>query len=224
MKKKMISLLAMSALLANISAYAADLSEEELQEQTRLMQEGEGFGATLKQSARGARTGVKWGARAGAVVGVVGGAATASTPVGGDTTYVIGAVQEALPVTVGVGGAVVGAAVGAGAGAAVGGALGAAKVAISTALRAGLRMWQIRKINNVLQERTTLNSFATLPRGQAMLFVAAYKRNIPVMKRLIGRLSDFVNQEGVWKALTELFFNEKPTSARVQRLQKLIAE
>ncbi len=212
--KKMISLFAVVGLLAHISAYAVDLSEEELQEQTRLMQEGEGVGAALKQSGRGARTGAKWGALAGSVVGTVGGLSEADEKSG-----------LLIPKSAISGGyAVGGAGVGAGAGAAVGAALGAARVAIPMALRSGLRMWQVRKINNVLQERTTLDGFATLPQGQAMLFVAAYKRNIPMVKLLVNRLSDFVNQEGVWKALTQLFFNETPTSARVKRLQKLIAE
>ncbi len=206
--KKMISLFAVVGLLAHISAYAADLSEAELQEQTRLMQEGERLDTARlrKGTAKGAAKGAFYGAGIGGIYKAL--------PEEEDDPL---SLENKGDIAIGVAG-------GAGAGAAVGAALGAAQVAISMALKSGLRMWQVRKINNVLKERTTLDGFATLPQGQAMLFVAAYKRNVPMVKLLVNRLSDFVNQEGVWKALTELFFNETPTSVRVKRLQKLIAE
>ncbi len=113
----------------------------------------------------------------------------------------------------------------AGAGAAVGAAVGsAAGTGIAAVSGAGLRMWQVRKINNTLKELTVLGGFEALSREQAMLFVAAYKRNIPMIKLLVNRLPDFVNRSGVWEALTQLFFNQKPTSSLVQRFQIGITE
>ena len=205
MMKKMISLLAVVGLLAHISAYA--LSEAELQEQTRLMQEG--MAAGLR---KGAQKGAAWGAGIGGLVGL---AKAPGTYKSGTAEGLSGGAEVAARVTatqVGIGAA---------AGAAVGSAVGTGIAAVSGP---GLRMWQVRKINNALKDLTALGNFKKLPQEQAMLFVAAYKRNVPMTKLLVNRLPDFVNQQGIWKALTKLFFNETPTSARVKRLQKLIAE
>ena len=43
-------------------------------------------------------------------------------------------------------------------------------------------------------------------------------------KLLIEYQPNFVDQIGVWKALTELYFNKKPTSGRIQRLKIKISK
>ena len=87
----------------------------------------------------------------------------------------------------------------------------------------GLKWWQRRKINNAVNEHLD-GSFNTFTKPQAMLIVAAYKRNVPLMKLLIDRQPEFMNQDGVWQLLTQLFYNQKPTKSRVKELQKMIQE
>ena len=70
----------------------------------------------------------------------------------------------------------------------------------------GLRRWQLYKIQLSISKYTILN-FETLSQEQAMLMIAAYKRDISMMQELIKRQPLFVNKEGVWQALTEFFFN-----------------
>ena len=87
-----------------------------------------------------------------------------------------------------------------------------------------METWQQDKINNVLETRTSFTSLKKLPQEQATLIVAAYRRNLPMMKLLIDHQPEFVTQTGVWKALTELYFNKKPTSGRVQRLKEMVTK
>ncbi len=87
----------------------------------------------------------------------------------------------------------------------------------------GLQWWQRRKINNAVNEHLDSN-VKVLTKPQAMLVIAAYKRNLPMLKVLIDRQLEFVNQDGVWKLLTELFYNQKPIKSRVKELQKMIQE
>ena len=81
---------------------------------------------------------------------------------------------------------------------------------------------QLDRIDRVLEIRTSFTSLKELSREQAILIIATYRRNIPMMKLLINHQPEFVTQTGVWKALTELYFNQKPTSGRIQRLKEMI--
>jgi hypothetical protein len=109
-------------------------------------------------------------------------------------------------------------------GLAVGAYAGAGLGAIwSIPYTATMHWWQRRKVSRIVNEHTGLD-FKTIPMRQALVFVAAYKRNVPLLQKLITEQSGFVLQPGVWKALTELFFNDYPVSSRVRKLQKMIQE
>lgn len=208
--KKSLLFGAVLVLSAPFMAYAADISKEEkaLQEHVEFMRGEKSF---YREKAK---KGAKIGAAAGAVM--LGGVAITHPK------YMESGIQEeakrkgyskpmqsfaGVPkgVTVGaLGGAIIGS-------------------MWSIPIAQGLQWWQRRKIDGAVNEHLDV-SFKTMTKLQAMLVVAAYKRNVPLMKVLINRLPDFVNQKGVWQALTELFMNKKPTSARVKELKKLIQE
>ena len=80
------------------------------------------------------------------------------------------------------------------------------------------------KINSILEKRTIFSSLWKLSLEQRILFEAAYQHNIAMMKLLIDYQPNFVDQIGVWKALTELYFNKKPTPGRIQRLKVEISK
>lgn len=218
--KKVLSLLILAPLMTNHTTRAATpLSDEEaLQEQTRFLQQGEQ--TPLKEQLKEAARRAKYGAVAGgALGGLAGGKTYTPEEVQGEIERQIEKI-EALRKTVG----------SYATGAAVGAAAGAATVAVQAAFKAGLRMWQVHKINQILREKTMLADFRTFPVGQAMFFVAAYKRNTTLMRQLINRsatvpgdpINTLLAQKGVWNALAELFYNKKPTKAMVERLKKLV--
>ena len=108
-----------------------------------------------------------------------------------------------------------------GTGKSTGATVGATTAALKAAYRAGLPARQVDKINHVLQNRTNLDNFKLLPKRQAMLFIAAYKKDEPLLKRLVDELADlFWEKRGVWNALAELFFDEPPTDMSVRRLKE----
>ncbi len=81
-----------------------------------------------------------------------------------------------------------------------------------------------KKISSILEKRTIFSSVWELSLEQRILFESAYQHNIAMMKLLIEYQPNFVDQIGVWKALTELYFNKKPTPGRIQRLKVHISK
>jgi len=211
MKKRSFLGLVIGLLSMHFISYTVDMQEQEKELTERVeMLRGERpyYGQAI-------RKGAAYGALAGSLIGA-GGAATGE--ISSQDSYMAGISGIATgSKRAEKAGAVAGMGLlGAGGGALVG-AMWSAPVAAS------LRWWQVRKISNALKNHTGLN-FKTMPKEQAMLLVAAYRHNIPMMKVLINRQPDFVHQNGVWQALTELFYNQKPTFIRLKQLQQMIQE
>ena len=101
--------------------------------------------------------------------------------------------------------------------------LAGATAALNVARNYALLQWQIRKISGVLNEYAQLE-FKSLPEEYALILVAAYKRNVPVLKSLVEIHEEFLSEKGIWKVITQLFYNQKPTKNRVKELQKMIQE
>jgi len=95
--------------------------------------------------------------------------------------------------------------------------------ALNVARNYALMMWQVKKISDALSRHTNFE-FKSLPIEQAMLVVAAYKRNVPLLKSVAEIQAEFMNEKGVWKVVTELFYNQRPTKSRVRELQRMIQE
>jgi hypothetical protein len=91
-------------------------------------------------------------------------------------------------------------------------------------LALSLAEYNRHKIDSIIDKRTSLSKLEELSGRQSLLFIAAYRRNLPFMKLLINYDPEFMKETGIWKALTELFFNAQPTKGRVERLKKFIAE
>lgn len=68
----------------------------------------------------------------------------------------------------------------------------------------GMRWWQVKRINNILQKYTSYN-FYTLPLPGAMLVLAAYRKDINAMRTLARKTTTFINKPGVWQALAHLY-------------------
>ncbi len=211
--KKYLSIIVLVGLLSASGTQAkTDVYQQErdLHEQTQLLREGKYGSAAKKGALAGAAMGGYLGykSRPEAPEANLAGAAY-----GGQMA---GELAEAGMERASHAGKTVGKTIG---GAGKGAIIGAA---VAVALKAGLRQWQLKKINGILQDRTDVSDFKALSHEQAMLIVAAYKRNVPMMKRLIMNMPAFVNQRGVWQALAELFYNKKPSSSRVNDLKEII--
>lgn len=209
--KKSFVLGAVIALCAQSIMGSDNLStqEKELEKQTEWLR-GE-RSLTREHFAKG----VGYGAATGAVLGAGGAAVGAFNP---DDTL-LGPVVKAL------GGSKKAQKAASVAGMGGYGSLGGAIIGAmwSIPIAQSLQWWQRRKINTAVNEHLGSN-FKAFTKPQAMLIVAAYKRNVPLMQLLIDRQPEFMNQDGVWQLLTELFYNQKPTKSRVKELQKMIQE
>lgn len=207
MKKALVII---SGLLVAGLCHAANVSKEEraLQQRTQELQQGGGYGKTaLKGGVIGGATGVAVPTVGAGVLtgGMYAGMESVGSSGRGSGVFSTGFKEGAT----GIGSETVAASAG------IGAMIGAA---VAVARQAGINAWQLRKINNALNKHGVATPFRMLPPNQAMLLVAAYKRNLPMLKVLVEREAIFVNQPGVWNALAEL------NGTGIQSLQMQIAK
>jgi len=196
-----------------LSVYGVVLPQELTKEEKKLIRQAEVLRAERGSYRRNLAKGTAIGAAAGAALGAGGVAAGEIDP---DETF-SAPIAKMLTGSkhAGKAGGILGMSVQGALGGAVAGAIW------SIPYTATMQWWQRRKVSRIVNEHTGFN-FKTIPMRQALVFVAAYKRNVPLLQKLITEQSGFVLQSGVWKALTELFFNDYPVSSRVRKLQKMI--
>lgn len=87
--------------------------------------------------------------------------------------------------------------------------------ALAATAYAGLKLWQTKKINEVLARYG--KSLRALAPKQAMLMIAAYKKDRDAM-RAYGTV-DVLRDAWVVPAMTELYFKGEPTEARIEQLK-----
>ena len=83
------------------------------------------------------------------------------------------------------------------------------------------RLQTLYKIEKALALFTDL-CFKDLDLKSAMMVVAAYEHNILMMQKLAPKVSQFLNQDGVWQALAELFVKGEATNDVVAELKRSV--
>ncbi len=87
---------------------------------------------------------------------------------------------------------------------AIGAVLGATFGASFNLGKAGKLRFVLGKINNALSH--TRYNFMTMPMNEAIMVYAVYQKNLLLMKKMKSPMHDFLNEKGVWEALTQLYF------------------
>lgn len=72
----------------------------------------------------------------------------------------------------------------------------------------GNRFNRVQMMDHYLKEYTKYESFGELTDPEAAMLCAAHRKNIQVMRNLLPYLTHFLQQRGIWKVLTELYFDE----------------
>lgn len=99
----------------------------------------------------------------------------------------------------------------------LGGALaGAVAGAGKTEIQRRYTIWRINAALN-----TTAYDFMALPTNEAVMVMAAYKRNLPVMHTVMPYVAKFLKKRGVWHALAQLYFGAS-TAEHVNRLKEAL--
>ncbi len=68
------------------------------------------------------------------------------------------------------------------------------------------RRYRVGKINRALAYYKTGYTFMKLPIDEAIMVLAAYQKQIYIIRKLQPFMAHFINQSGVWEALTHLYF------------------
>ncbi len=76
--------------------------------------------------------------------------------------------------------------------------------ALGASINAGKRKYTLWKINNALSH--TRYNFMTMPMNEAIMVYAAYQKKLPLIKKMKSPMHDFLNEKGIWEALTQLYF------------------
>ena len=70
------------------------------------------------------------------------------------------------------------------------------------------RFNNVQIMNKYLKEYTSFENFKNLSNPQAAMLCAAHLKKIQAMKNIMPYLTEFLKDQGVWKVLTELYFDE----------------
>ncbi len=106
----------------------------------------------------------------------------------------------------------------------VAGTVAGAMTGASTGLLTGtaVNLYRVHKIKQAITAHTNLTG--KLPAYQEAFFWAAYNQDAGMLKKLAAQFPDFLNEPGVKKALTQLYFNQVPSDMLIARFSQFISE
>ncbi len=98
-----------------------------------------------------------------------------------------------------------------------GAALGAALGATIGETKRRYALW---KINSALRVHTTYD-FMKMPSNDAIMVVAAYQKNVPLMRKMMPQVHHFLKRKGGWEVLAQLYFGVS-SSEQVNKLKEAL--